>query len=104
MSDTEFSPDMQPVSEDLTPFDVRDSSGRQGLIKLFVGFGILLVAALIVRIMLRPRQTRRCLLSCQRLSQLKFRQSLSQSQGLWLLSNQLKKTRQSRAPLLRKRP
>ena len=54
MTNTEFSPDMQPVSEELTPFDVRDSSGRQGLIKLFVGFGILLLAALIVLKLYQP--------------------------------------------------
>lgn len=54
MSDTEFSPDMQPEGEALTPFDVRDSSGRQGLVKLFVGFGILLLAALIVLKLYQP--------------------------------------------------
>lgn len=54
MSDTEFSPDMQPEGEALTPFDVRDSSGRQGLIKLFVGLGILLLAALIVLKLYQP--------------------------------------------------
>ncbi|MEP1230354.1 MAG: SPOR domain-containing protein [Litorimonas sp.] len=54
MSDTEFSPNMQPANDELTPFDVRDSSGRQGLVKLFVGFGILLVAALIVLKLYQP--------------------------------------------------
>jgi len=54
MTDTEFSPDMQPANEELTPFDVRDSSGRQGLIKLFVGTGVLLLAALIVLKLYQP--------------------------------------------------
>lgn len=54
MSDTEFSPDMQPANDELTPFDVRDSSGRQGLVKLFIGFGILLIAALIVLKLYQP--------------------------------------------------
>jgi len=54
MPDKEFSPDMQLPAEELTPFDVRDSSGRQGMIKLFVGFGILLLAALIVLKLYQP--------------------------------------------------
>jgi len=54
MSDTEFSPDMQPANDELTPFDVRDSSGRQGLIKLLVAAGILLLAALIVLKLYQP--------------------------------------------------
>ncbi|WP_409433745.1 SPOR domain-containing protein [Litorimonas sp. RW-G-Af-16] len=53
-NDTEFSPDMQGGDEALTPFDVRDSSGRQGLVKLLVGFGILLVAALVVLKLYQP--------------------------------------------------
>ncbi len=54
MSDTEFSPDMQPANDELTPFDVRDSSGRQGLVKFFVGCGILLLAALLVLKLYQP--------------------------------------------------
>lgn len=41
----QFSPDMVTEEETLTPFDVRDSSGRQGLIKLMIGTAILLAIA-----------------------------------------------------------
>ncbi len=41
----QFSPDMMAEEETLTPFDVRDSSGRQGLIKLLIGTVILLAIA-----------------------------------------------------------
>lgn len=41
----QFSPDMVAEEETLTPFDVRDSSGRQGLVKLLIGTAILLAVA-----------------------------------------------------------
>lgn len=52
--ETEFSANMDAGEEALQPFDVRDSSGRQGLVKLLVGFGVLLVAALIVLKLYQP--------------------------------------------------
>ena len=45
MNNDQFSPDMVTEEETLTPFDVRDSSGQQGLIKLFIGTAILLAIA-----------------------------------------------------------
>lgn len=42
----QFSPDMVADDDPLTPFDVRDSSGRQGLLKLAIGFAVLLAIAL----------------------------------------------------------
>lgn len=44
----QFSPDMMTEDETLTPFDVRDSSGRQGLIKLIIGTVILLAIAFLL--------------------------------------------------------
>jgi cell division septation protein DedD len=44
----QFSPDMVADEEQLTPFDVRDSSGRQGLLKLAIGFVVLLAIALVL--------------------------------------------------------
>lgn len=52
-NEVEFSPNMDS-DEALQPFDVRDSSGRQGLMKLLVGFGILLIAAFIVLKLYQP--------------------------------------------------
>ena len=43
-----FSPDMETEDETLTPFDVRDSSGRQGLIKLLIGTVVLLAIAFLL--------------------------------------------------------
>jgi len=40
--------------EELTPFDVRDSSGRSGLFKLFLGLGFLLAIALVVLKVYQP--------------------------------------------------
>lgn len=40
--------------EDLTPFDVRDSSGRSGLLKLALGFAFLLALALIILKVYQP--------------------------------------------------
>ena len=54
MKDTEFSPNLQDIPEELTPFNVRESSGRQGLMKLMIGFGILLIAAIIVLKLYQP--------------------------------------------------
>lgn len=42
------------AEEELTPFDVRDSSSRSGIIKLALGFGFLLVLALIVLKVYQP--------------------------------------------------
>lgn len=53
-NETEFSANMQADDETLQPFDVRDSSGRQGLIKLLIGFGILLTLAFIVLKLYQP--------------------------------------------------
>lgn len=44
----QFSPDMEAEDEKLTPFDVRDSSGRQGLVKLIIGTVILLAIAFLL--------------------------------------------------------
>lgn len=54
MSDAEFSPNMQPTEPELTPFDVRDNSGRRGLINLFIGMGLLLILGLIVYKLYQP--------------------------------------------------
>lgn len=43
-----------PSDEELTPFDVRDSSGRSGIIKLALGFGFLLALALIILKVYQP--------------------------------------------------
>jgi len=48
-----FPPDYSD-EEELTPFDVRDSSGRSGLLKLFLGLGFLLAIALIVLKVYQP--------------------------------------------------
>ena len=40
--------------EQLTPFDVRDSSGKAGLTKLLLGFGALLLLALIILKVYQP--------------------------------------------------
>lgn len=40
--------------EELTPFDVRDSSGRSGVLKLALGFGFLLALALIILKVYQP--------------------------------------------------
>ena len=42
------------ADEELTPFDVRDSSSRSGIIKLALGFGFLLALALIVLKIYQP--------------------------------------------------
>tara|TARA_R110002020_G_scaffold226361_3_gene436787 strand:- start:1 stop:768 length:768 start_codon:yes stop_codon:yes gene_type:complete len=44
----QFSADMMTEDETLTPFDVRDSSGRQGLIKLIIGTVVLLAIAFLL--------------------------------------------------------
>ena len=49
----EFNPTME-TSERLQPFDVHESSERAGLIKLVVGFGILLALAFIVMKLYQP--------------------------------------------------
>lgn len=49
----EFNPVMQP-DEPLTPFDVTRTSERAGLLKLVIGFGILLVLAFIVLKLYQP--------------------------------------------------
>lgn len=43
-----FLPDMVTHDEPLTPFDVRDSSGRQGLLKLIIGTAVLLLIAFLL--------------------------------------------------------
>lgn len=43
-----FLPGMETYDEPLTPFDVRDSSGRQGLLKLIIGTAILLLIAFLL--------------------------------------------------------
>ena len=42
------------ADEELTPFDVRDSSGRAGVIKLALGFGFLLLLAIIILRVYQP--------------------------------------------------
>lgn len=42
------------ADDELTPFDVRDSSGRAGIVKLAIGFGFLLALALIVLKVYQP--------------------------------------------------
>ena len=42
------------ADEELTPFDVRDSSSRSGIIKLALGFGFLLALALIILKVYQP--------------------------------------------------
>lgn len=42
------------TDEELTPFDVRDSSSRSGIIKLALGFGFLLALALIILRVYQP--------------------------------------------------
>jgi hypothetical protein len=42
------------ADEELTPFDVRDSSSRSGIIKLALGFGFLLALALIILKIYQP--------------------------------------------------
>jgi len=49
----EFNPVMQP-DEPLTPFDVTRTSERAGLLKLVIGFGVLLVLAFIVLKLYQP--------------------------------------------------
>lgn len=49
----EFDPAMQP-DEPLTPFDVTQTSERAGLVKLLIGFGVLLVLAFIVLKLYQP--------------------------------------------------
>jgi cell division protein FtsN len=49
----EFNPGMQP-DEPLTPFDVTRTSERAGLLKLVIGFGVLLVLAFIVLKLYQP--------------------------------------------------
>jgi len=44
----DFLPDMVAEDEPLQPFDVRDSSGRQGLVKLIIGTVILLAIAFLL--------------------------------------------------------
>lgn len=44
----DFLPDMVTEDEPLQPFDVRDSSGRQGLLKLILGTVLLLVIAVLL--------------------------------------------------------
>ena len=51
---TEFSANMNPGEETLQPFDVRDSSGRQGMVKLAIGFGVLLFLAFAVLKLYQP--------------------------------------------------
>ncbi len=46
--------DVDSAVEELTPFDVRDSSGKAGLLKLALGFGFLLLAALIILKIYQP--------------------------------------------------
>lgn len=54
MQNDQFSPDMVAEEETLTPFDVRDSSGRQGLVKLFIGAVILLLIAFLLLKFYKP--------------------------------------------------
>lgn len=49
-----FSAASASAKEELTPFDVRDSSGKAGLIKLALGFGFLLLLALIILKVYQP--------------------------------------------------
>jgi len=49
-----FSTAQMPEDEELTPFDVRDSTGKSGLIKLALGFGLLLLLAFIVLKVYQP--------------------------------------------------
>ncbi|WP_026940702.1 SPOR domain-containing protein [Hellea balneolensis] len=42
------------ADDELTPFDVRDSSGRAGIVKLAIGFGFLLALALIILKVYQP--------------------------------------------------
>jgi cell division protein FtsN len=49
----EFNPGMQP-DEPLTPFDVTRTSERAGMVKLLIGFGVLLVLAIIVMKLYQP--------------------------------------------------
>jgi len=48
MQNDQFSPDLMNEDEALTPFDVRDSSGKQGLLKLFIGIAVLLIIAFLL--------------------------------------------------------
>ena len=52
-TEPEFNPVMER-DEDLVPFDVHESSERAGLIKLAIGFGILLALAFIVMKLYQP--------------------------------------------------
>ncbi|WP_121099309.1 SPOR domain-containing protein [Litorimonas taeanensis] len=54
----QFSPDMVADDEPLTPFDVRDSSGRQGLLKLAIGMMILLAIAFAILKIYHPEGSR----------------------------------------------
>lgn len=49
-----FSAANASANEELAPFDVRDSSNRSGLIKLALGFGFLLLLALIILKVYQP--------------------------------------------------
>jgi cell division septation protein DedD len=50
----DFLPDMVAEDEPLQPFDVRDSSGRQGLLKLIIGTVLLLVIAFLLLKFYKP--------------------------------------------------
>jgi len=48
MQNDQFPPDLVDEDEALMPFDVRDSSGKQGLFKLFIGVALLLTIAFLL--------------------------------------------------------
>ena len=48
MQNDQFPPDLVDEDEALMPFDVRDSSGKQGLLKLFIGVALLLTIAFLL--------------------------------------------------------
>ncbi len=49
-----FSAANEPAGDELAPFDVRDSSGKSGMIKLALGFGLLLLLAFIILKVYQP--------------------------------------------------
>ena len=49
-----FSAANASADEELAPFDVRDSSGKSGMIKLALGLGFLLILALLILKVYQP--------------------------------------------------
>jgi len=49
-----FSAANESANDELAPFDVRDSSGKAGMIKLALGFGFLLILALVILKIYQP--------------------------------------------------